>query len=126
MLLLARGAGIETYDYVPEEEREELLLARGAGIETESIRERFDELELLLARGAGIETIRFQGQKIYRACCSSQEEQVLKLSGKSDHLFRVRLLLARGAGIETCILCVEKHVSELLLARGAGIETGTT
>ena len=78
----------------------QLLLARGAGIETLRLFRTGNGTKLLLARGAGIETV--SERSLYpRFCCSSQEEQVLKLISCILYQKRHRLLLARGAGIET-------------------------
>ena len=102
--------------------------------------------ELLLARGACIETARSCLSATNSACCSSQEEHVLKLVRGVGDCRVGMLLLARGACIETpeergagagetCCSSQEEHVlkpydvilltetPQLLLARGACIET---
>ena len=59
-------------------EGEMLLLARGACIETGDWILDLIRRQLLLARGACIETVYSVNKKLYY-CCSSQEEHVLKL-----------------------------------------------
>ena len=60
-----------------------------------------------------------------RACCSSQEEHVLKPLTRTGICLCRKLLLARGACIETYPQTRTVTKSLLLLARGACIETKT-
>ena len=66
-----------------------LLLARGACIETVMFRRWGAENSLLLARGACIET-RKPSNPAFRSSCSSQEEHVLK------HVRQMHLQLLLG------------------------------
>ena len=78
-----------------------LLLARGACIETVFGNDRQHLALLLLARGACIETLNCSLFMTTMTSCSSQEEHVLKPFAWAESGELNELLLARGACIET-------------------------
>ena len=122
-----------------------LLLARGACIETDACRFTCDESWLLLARGACIETMNNE-KLLFPFGCSSQEEHVLKqkafcstlqrncCSSQEEHVLKQESGLFKNIipGCSSQEEHVLKHAADLdfreaellLLARGACIETG--
>ena len=103
-----------------------LLLARGACIETPYPRGNFYPPWLLLARGACIETSQVGSPGSMRNCCSSQEEHVLKqfhlpvrpvrtgCSSQEEHVLkrhhRTRPRIALGCSSQ------EEHVLKLIIS----------